>query len=400
MPQPFVFAKKLRLPSNSANTLQSLNMALAFSAAGLGLRWFPGCAPTLRQADAPAATLSERRKATLLTALRDIGVHAIPQGCRVLPATQKGLYSALFRLALLRERLRDSQTIFYARDISEAYFLSSLNRFLPLTLVFEIHEVLHLKHKTLGSPRWKHTFRQEKKIFANISGLVLINEYLLEQIQSIFNYRGPVLIAQSAFNSALFSALPLLDAQNPWPSGDEPVTLVYAGNLIHGKGLDELLEALTLLPERFRLRLIGGNPSDALSRLQALAEERGISHRVRFYGLLPQDRVAEACRGAHMFVIPQQSEFFFSPLKLFEAFALGLPVVVTPLPMFQQQIRDQQVFAAPDSSPQGLAEAIRQLAASPELAGCLRENALREAPQHTWERRARRIADFTAGLKT
>jgi glycosyltransferase involved in cell wall biosynthesis len=394
MPKKLIFAKKLRLPSTRANVLQSLNMALAFSSTGHAVRCFPGCAPARADSLAPGATRTERRRATLLTALDGLGQHVIPEGWRILPASHKGLYGALFRLALLRERSHHGNAAYYARDTSEALFLSAVNHFVPLSLIFEAHEVLHLLQKNSGSPHWEQTLRKEKSIFANISGLVLINEGILEDVRSIFGYKGPVLIAENGYNPALFHSLPLLDEENPWPGEMDTVNLVYVGNFMIGKGVKVLLEALAMLPERFRLRLVGGHPKDRMLLLRAYVRELRLGDRVQFHGAVPQHEVAEACKNAHIFVVPQQSNFFFSPLKLYEAIAMGLPAIVTPLAIFKPYIDAKVVLGAPDSSPAGLASAIAQLAARPKLARLLRERALCEAVEHTWNKRAQKIADF------
>jgi glycosyltransferase involved in cell wall biosynthesis len=398
MPKKLIFAKKLRLPSTRANVLQSLNMALAFSSTGHTVRCFPGCSPAPAENSPPGGSRGDRRRATLLAALQGLGKDAIPDGWRILPSSHKGLYGALFRLALLRERSHHGNAAYYARDTSEALFLSAVNHFVPLSLIFEAHEVLHLLQKNSGSSHWEQTLGKEKSIFANISGLVLINEGILDDVRSIFGYNGPVLIAENGYNPALFHSLPLLDEENPWPGEEDRVKLVYVGNFMHGKGVRVLLEALARLPDRFQLRLVGGHPRDKMLLLRAWARDLNLGRRVEFFGAVPQHEVAEACKGAHIFVVPQQSNFFFSPLKLYEAIAMGLPAIVTPLAIFKPYIDAKVVLGAPDSSPAGLASAIAQLAARPKLAHLLRERALGEAVEHTWDKRAQKIADFIDDL--
>jgi glycosyltransferase involved in cell wall biosynthesis len=166
-----------------------------------------------------------------------------------------------------------------------------------------------------------------------------------------------------------------------------------------GKGLPELLEAFARLPGRFRLRLVGGNPPQAFASLRGAAEALGIVDRVDFLGTLAQRDVRAACAGAHIFVLPQQSDFFFSPLKLYEALALGLPVLATPLAVFAAYAGSGLTHSAPDRTPAGLAAGIRELASDPGRALRLREQGLREALSRTWLHRARTILSFVDALR-
>ncbi|NCC04912.1 MAG: glycosyltransferase [Proteobacteria bacterium] len=99
------------------------------------------------------------------------------------------------------------------------------------------------------------------------------------------------------------------------------VLLVHAGRLDWLKGVDLAIEALAKLPEGYRLLLIGKGPAE--SRLRALAEERGLKHRVEFRQPVPRAELARIYEEADLFL-------FTSPevagLAWIEALACGLPV--------------------------------------------------------------------------
>jgi len=83
-------------------------------------------------------------------------------------------------------------------------------------------------------------------------------------------------------------------------------------------------------------------------------------------------------------------------MKLNESLALGLPVVATPLKIFGSVA--SLVHTAKNCSPQGLAEAIYEVATTPELALGLRQRGLEEAQKFTWSGRVRRILEFAQSL--
>lgn len=384
-----VYAKKVRLPSQSANVWQSLNMAAAFEAAGADVCCFPGsCGYSGKGGNS----------AVLHEALQGLGLTGLPRGWTVLPGGNKGLYGLAFRAAVTLAALSKPGSILYARDIFEADYVRLLTKRLKRACFYEAHEILHLMHKAADNPRWSETLRRERAVFASLTGLICTTTAIGEQAREALGYQGPLLIAPNGFNPAFFHPLPLFTAEHPWPGADARFTAVYAGNFHPGKGVEELLEAFSLLPERFCLRIVGGNPKQAFDSLRGKAWELGLRSRVEFIGAVPQHKVRDACAGAHTFVIPQQSAFYFSPLKLYEAMALGLPTICTPLQVFAGQIDSGAVLGAPGTEPAALAKALNELAGQPDMAERLREKGIAEAADKTWLARASRIIDFSRSL--
>ena len=385
-----IYAKKMRLPTQSANVTQALNMALAFEAAGAAVRCFPGV--TVEKGRSTARDVLRR-------VLEDIGAHAVPPGWRILPGKSKGLYGLLFRLALFGAMRASPDGLLFARDIAEAEYLIALGRVVRRPLMYEAHEILHQMHEKEGKGHWQNTLRREKRVFASLAGLVCLNSLVLEQARDVLGYDGPACLAPNGYNPSAFYPLPLFTPENPWPDQSSPVTAVYVGNFHSGKGVEELLDAFALLPGRFHLRIIGGSPVHLFAALKEKAVTLGLPDRVTFTGALPQNRIREACTGAHLFVIPQQSSFFFSPLKLYEAMALGLPIVCTPLSVFTPYIASECVLTAADATAAGLARAIEVLAGQRGQAEALRQKGLAEAAGHSWTQRASNILDFISSLE-
>ena len=386
-----IYAKKLRLPTQSANVRQALNMALAFEAAGAPVRCFPGVTV--------AGTSRTTARDVLRGLLEEFGAHAVPSGWRVLPGKSKGLYGLLFRLAVFGAVRDCPDGCLFARDLAEAEYLSALGRVFRRPLLYEAHEMLHVMHEKEGKGHWQKTLQRERRVFASLSGLICLNDIVAEQAKDLLGYDGPVCLAPNGYNPLAFYPLPLFTRDNPWPDQSSPVTAVYVGNFHPGKGVEDLLDAFALLPGRFHLRIIGGSPEHLLAALKEKAVTPGLSDRVTFTGALPQNKIREACMGAHIFVIPQQSSFFFSPLKLYEAMALGLPIVCTPLSIFTPYIASECVLTAADATAAGLAQAITSLAGQPGQAEALRQKGLAEAAGHSWTQRAATVMDFIASLE-
>jgi glycosyltransferase involved in cell wall biosynthesis len=145
---------------------------------------------------------------------------------------------------------------------------------------------------------------------------------------------------------------------------------VFAGAFRSWHGASRLSSAIARLhasgDDRFGALLIGDGPERAAAE-RAAADVPG----VRFTGALAHDRLPGALAGAHVGVAPfepmrhaaLQLGFYWSPLKVFEYMASGLPVVAPALPRLQRLVRDGEegLLYDPDD-PRGLDRAIVALA--------------------------------------
>jgi glycosyltransferase involved in cell wall biosynthesis len=117
-----------------------------------------------------------------------------------------------------------------------------------------------------------------------------------------------------------------------------PAHLVFAGTLGERKGVDVLLESLSLLDARtrhWRATLAGGGEVEGFRRR---AEEIGIAAKLEFPGWLSETQVGALMASADLFVLPSRAEN--QPIAILEAMARGLPVVSTTVGAIPEQVRD------------------------------------------------------------
>jgi glycosyltransferase involved in cell wall biosynthesis len=108
----------------------------------------------------------------------------------------------------------------------------------------------------------------------------------------------------------------------------DPVTVLYAGNIGEGQGLHEILPGLALaLRSRVRFLVIGDGGRRAA--LEAALAAAGVSN-VELRAPMPRARLLDAYRGADVLFLHLGSHAAFEkvlPSKLFEYAALGKPVL-------------------------------------------------------------------------
>ncbi len=83
--------------------------------------------------------------------------------------------------------------------------------------------------------------------------------------------------------------VPRMGDPNLRSSFSERNLIVYAGQIIRGKGVDVLLRALALVPERFECVILGDGNHRAYC--EALARKLGLAGRVTFKGFVPQEEL-------------------------------------------------------------------------------------------------------------
>ncbi len=108
----------------------------------------------------------------------------------------------------------------------------------------------------------------------------------------------------------------------------EPLRLLFAGNLIRGKGVYELIQALRQFETAFTLTIAGGGPERIA--LEAATKAYGLAKSVRFVGTIAPEDMDDLYAQHEILVLPSHAEG--RPNVVVEAMAAGRVVVASKLP--------------------------------------------------------------------
>lgn len=230
-----------------------------------------------------------------------------------------------------------------------------------------------------------------QQVFQSASGIVAVSQ-AVKQYLSNWVSEDKVYVIPNGVNHHRFASdrQPLLDR-----NGD-PFTVGFVGSLKPWHGLDHLVNAFADLYQRVpqaRLLIVGDGPQR--DWLLAQLKQRGLQSAAQLTGAVSPDIVPSLLASMDVAVAPypESIDFYFSPLKVVEYMAAGLPVVASGIGQINQLIQDGVMgLLCPPSDETALANALERLCHSPYLRSQLGQAARQHIlTHHTWDAVARQI---------
>ncbi|MBD2091515.1 glycosyltransferase family 4 protein [Microcoleus sp. FACHB-1515] len=172
-------------------------------------------------------------------------------------------------------------------------------------------------------------------------------------------------------------------------------TIGFVGTLKPWHGLPVLIEAFDRLHQRHpktQLLIVGDGPER--ENLEMDVAQRGLAAVVHFTGAIAPDRIPGWLASMQVAVAPYpaQSDFYFSPLKVYEYMAAGLPTVASRIGQLADLIEDQVTgLLCTAGDPIDLATALEQVLRSPDHNRSMGQAARQKVMQHSWNAIAQKL---------
>ncbi|MEG3930470.1 glycosyltransferase [Microcoleus sp. T3_B1] len=158
----------------------------------------------------------------------------------------------------------------------------------------------------------------------------------------------------------------------------EDVVILLLGTVCERKGQQDLVKALSLLPDKWhnkiRCFIVGDRPSIYSNKLAELVGELPAELRLRVTVVPETGETGKYYKAADIFVCTSRVESF--PRVILEAMACDLPIITTPVFGIKEQVRPgiNGLFYTPDR-PEELAASLHSLLEDKSLRQRLAENA-------------------------
>jgi len=163
------------------------------------------------------------------------------------------------------------------------------------------------------------------------------------------------------------------------------IKLLFVGAIKYVKGVDLLLEALSLLKpttrKKTKLYVVGSGPRE--EEYKSLATSLKVDRHVKFLGHLPLDKCYSLYKSCDMLVFPSRFEGF--PMTLLEALGSGLPIIATNVGGTPEIVKDGRNGLLVESDALEIAQKIQFLIDHPEDRKRISRNNLTDAEEYSWK---------------
>jgi glycosyltransferase involved in cell wall biosynthesis len=157
--------------------------------------------------------------------------------------------------------------------------------------------------------------RKEIELTRNFCRLVVASEYMRREL------------LRNGFDAnriCIHAPVPRAAEERSVSTFSDRNLIIYSGQIIRGKGVDVLLEALRLVQQPFQCVILGDGNHKA--HCEQFAKKLGLEKKVRFAGFVPQDELRRYYAEASLAVMSSVWPEPFGASGL-EAMRFGVPVV-------------------------------------------------------------------------
>ena len=265
-------------------------------------------------------------------------------------------------------------------------YLYFLNKVYKVAVFFEPHNFYYDKERRGKPKKWK------KELFQNLflskmNGIIcqqnclkrLYQEYLPEQ-----NY----CVARTGIKEIIRMKKP---RNNNY--------IGYIGSIKERKKISDILYALAKIDDKdLKFLIIGGRNESDITNVLNLAEELGVRERVKITGWVSRKEVEKYLKLIKIGVVPLANTFFnrylTSPMKIFNYFSHGIPVIGTDLPTVREIITEECGLFYEPNNIEDLVSAINELNSSKKIFNQYVNNVYNRAESLLWEKRGEKILNF------
>src|SRR5262245_11138681 len=193
-------------------------------------------------------------------------------------------------------------------------------------------------------------------------------ELILSECQG--NYQDKVTVIHCGVDTEVFQCR---SSETPYEKGENPFMILCIGTLHEVKGQAYLIEACRNLHERglnFICHFVGDGPDK--KSLTTLADQAGLSEKIRFHGRLTREEIARLLQDADVLAAPSvptsDGRRGGIPVVLMEAMASGVPVIASNISGIPELVKDKVTgLLVPPRDSASLANALECYFVDPNL---------------------------------
>lgn len=238
----------------------------------------------------------------------------------------------------------------------------------------------------------------ERILYANADRIFVTTSALVEYVRDRGGSRRKIRVLPCGVRKEMLVREPRIRLGR-----EQTFVLGFLGSLKPWHGIDILLDAfleLHRLSDNYRLLVVGDGPMR--SDIEAFRARHGLDDYVTMAGAVPHAEVGRflARMDVGLAPYPPMDSFYFSPLKVWEYAAAGVPVVASACGEIASVLPHRQAaLLHPPGSVGKIVRHVEKLRNDPDLATRLARRARRAARGHTWDRLAARVLKAASSVR-
>ncbi|HWD20885.1 MAG TPA: glycosyltransferase family 4 protein [Verrucomicrobiae bacterium] len=267
-----------------------------------------------RETFSPRFPLDSAPRAAAERALREFA----PDIIYVHKMADLGVIETLVRSGRATARMVHDHDIYCMRSYKYNYFTRAICRRPAGLHCVTLCGASLARNRAGGFPlKWVSYSDKKKEIRLNqeFGRMVVVSRYMRDEL--LANGFDPARIE-------IHPPVPLLGDPDLQANRAQRNLILFAGQIIRGKGLDVLLRALALIRTPFECLVLGDGSHRA--HCEALSRKLKLGERVRFLGFVPQENLKKYYSEGTVFALPSVWPEPFATVGM-EVMRYGLPVV-------------------------------------------------------------------------
>jgi glycosyltransferase involved in cell wall biosynthesis len=289
-------------------------------------------------------------------------------------------------------RLLDDHTTIVTRAISFLPHLLWFRHHHHCKILYESHDFywdLRQRPNIKKRKKWKHSL-YESLFIPRTDGLICLQKTQKNLYRRYLPENFPIAVLRTGIYRLWASDIP--SRQN---------VLAYIGSLDQHKGIDNVFKLARHLDNDYTIQIFGGKTETEMEIFRDLLSQEGLSERIHLTGWLTKSELHRSLTKVKWGLIPLHNTFFnaylTSPLKLFDFYAHGIPVLVSDLPTLRELVEPGKTGFFVDWTDE--ASIVRALQISDqEYATMVNHILQRVQDELLWKQRGQHLLEFVSTL--
>lgn len=313
------------------------------------------------------------------------------------------LYHDELLLALRRRFVSHPPDMIYERASLYGTVGAQLAEELDVPLVLEVNSPIAVEQATYrGTGMLELAERAERFALGHAAVVAVVSEELRGHVEAMGAAPSRVHVVPNAVDIHRFRPN-RIGAAEP-PAAKATPVIGFVGGLRQWHGVELLPEVLSHVLSRLSaVRLVVAGDGPLRSTVAAEAERLGVADRVELLGPVAHDQMPDVIRSFDIALAPypvnDRHPFYFSPLKLFEYMACGVPVVASNVGQVAELLTGESAgVLCPPGDPVAMANACIALLEDPRAYAAMASSGPEiVAARYTWDGNAQRVLELVTG---